>query len=285
MAYPMTTSQWLECRVVRTEDKPRALTNVNRKGGSGKTTTAVQLGAVFAAWGLNVRLVDGDAQLASSTYWLPPQIPRGYPTLLDVFLGTKTIDEVTAPTSVPGLSIVPSLDTLLTVDTQRPAGSDTVLRLEYDQSELSVDLEIQDAAPALGIVTVSMLAAATDVAVMARTSTLDRVGAAELAKPIDLIKRRLNPSMRISLVLLVGDDARTSLSRGMVRQFHADYPQAMVYQIPHSVSAAEAPGAHETMISYAPDNPVTHAYWNLAAALVPVLGLEWKVSPEMVMAR
>ena len=283
MAYDLAPERWRSLRVQRGPgQRPRRLAFVNRKGGSGKTTSAVQLAAAFAAWGLRVRLTDGDAQMASATYWLPPQAPRGYPTLLDVFLGERTLREVTAPTTVPGVSIVPSLDTLARVESERPPGSDGLLAAEFDADPDSVDLELQDAAPALGLVTVSMLAAATDVMVMVKTSTLDLVGAAEMAKPLDLIKRRLNPELQIAAVLMVDDDRTSLLSREMTERLNADYPAALVHRIPHSVRAREAPGVHESILDYAPDNPVSLAYWNLAATLVPRLGLTWTTTPEQV---
>jgi chromosome partitioning protein len=285
VAYELSPAQWRELRVHRTEARPRRLVFTNRKGGSGKTTTAVQLAAAFALWGLRVRLTDGDAQMASSSYWLPPQVHGTYPTLLDVFMGEKTVAEVTAATSVPGVTIVPSLDTLTRVDSERPPGSDGLLAEEYDADADSTDLELLDAAPALGLVTVSMLAASTDVAVMVKTSTLDLVGAAEMARPLELIRKRLNPGLRISCVLMVDDDQNTGLSRQLVEVLGEDYPGALIHRIPHSVRAREAPGAHQPLLDYSPDNPVTIAYWKLAAALVPILGLEWKVGPEQVSAR
>src|SRR5436305_9090515 len=159
MAYKLTAAQWRELRVHRTEPKPRRVAFVNRKGGSGKTTSAVQVARALSAWGMRVRVTDGDAQMASTTYWLPPQVPRGYPTLLDVFMGEKTLAEVTAPTSIAGLSIVPSLDTLARVDAERPPGSDGLLADEFDNDADAVDIELLDAAPSMGLVTVSMLAA------------------------------------------------------------------------------------------------------------------------------
>ena len=281
MEVTLTPAQWRQLRLKPMATAPR-LAFVNRKGGSGKTTSAVQLGDVFAAWGLRVRLTDGDAQMASASYWLPPQAARGYPTLLDVFMGEKSLAEVTAPTSVDGLSIVPSLDTLARVESERPPGSDGLLAAEYTADAEAWDLEVLDAAPALGLVTVSMLAASTDVCVMVKTSTLDLVGAAEMAKPLELIKRRLNPDLQITAVLMVDDDRTSTLSRDMVERLTADYPDALVYQIPHSVRAREAPGVHEPVLSYAPDNPVSLAYWRLGAALVPRLGFQWVVSPEEI---
>ena len=275
----MTPEQWRGLRVYRIADRPRRLAIVNRKGGSGKTTTAVQLAAAFAAWGARVRITDGDPQLASATYWLTPQRPAGSPTLLEVFLGDATLRDVTAPTGVPGVRIVPSLDTLARVEAERPPGSDTLLAAEYDADQDDVDVEILDAAPSMGLVTVAMLTAATDLAIVIKTSTLDYVGAAELGRPLTLIRRRLNPDLSTTAVVMVDTDGQTALSRSLAARLKQEYPDAIVQPIPHSVRAREAPGQHQPLIDYAPDNPVTMAYWRLAAALVPRLGFAWKVGP------
>ncbi|WSN08950.1 hypothetical protein OG792_21030 [Micromonospora sp. NBC_01699] len=99
-----------------------------------------------------------------------------------MMLGDCSIREATAPTSVSGVRIVPSLDTLARVESERPPGLDILLAAEFDEDQ-DVDVGILDAAPRMGLVTVSMLTAATHVAVSMKTSTLDYVGAAELAKP------------------------------------------------------------------------------------------------------
>ncbi len=275
----MTPGRWRELRVYRTAETPRRLAVVNRKGGSGKTTTAVQLAAALAAWGARVRLIDGDPQMASATYWLTPQRPAGYPTLLEVFLGDRTIREATAPTTVPGVRIVPSLDTLARVESERPPGSDTLLAAELDEDSDDVDVEILDAGPSMGLVTVAMLTAATDIAVVMKSSTLDYVGAAELGKPLALIRRRLNPNVATTAVVLADAEERTVLSRSLVDRLQTEYPGAILHQVPHSVRVGEAPGQHQPLIDYAPDNPATLSYWRLAAALVPRLGLSWKVAP------
>lgn len=279
MADEMTPARWRELRVYRTAETPRRLAVINRKGGSGKTTTAGQLAAALAAWGARVRLTDGDPQLASATYWLTPQRPAGYPTLLDVFLGDCSIREATAPTTVTGVRMVPSLDNLARVESERPVGSDTLLANEYDDDQDDVDVEILDAAPSMGLVTVAILTAASHVAVSMKTSGLDYVGAAELSKPMALIRRRLNPTLSTVAVVMADTDAQTVLSRSLDERLVEEYPGAIVHQIPHSVRVGEAPMQHRTLIDYAPDNPVTAAYWRLAAALVPQLGLAWKVGP------
>lgn len=270
--------EWADLRAHRTGD-PVRLAVANRKGGSGKTTTAINLGAALAAWGLRVRLIDGDPQLASATYWLPPQRPAPWPTLLDVYMGEASLSVVTAPTTVERLAIAPSLDTLGQVELQRPPGADLLLAGEMDADPDPPDVEIMDAPPSLGTVTVSMLAAARHLIVAQRASGLDYVGTAELGRPVELVRRRLAPDLAVTAVVLVATTARATITAGMVDRLAQEYPGALVHQIPHSVRATEAPGAHQPMQVYAPTSPVTVAYWRLAAALVPRLGLSWTVAP------
>lgn len=276
MAYDLSPRRWRDLRAHRTGERPRRVAIVNRKGGSGKTTTAVQLAAALAAWGVRVRLTDGDPQLASATYWLPPQRTAPWPTLLDVFLGDAGLGEVTAPTTVPDVSIVPSLDTLGRVESDRPPGTDMLLASEYDANGRQVDVELMDAAPSMGLVTVAILAAADLAVITIKNSRLDHVGAAELKRPMDLVRRRLNPDLAIGAALVVDTDGQTVLSRSLVSRLAAEYPGAHIHQVPHSVRAQEAPGEHLPLIDYAPDNPVTASYWELAADLVPSLGLAWE---------
>lgn len=264
---------WPDLRL-RPPDQAARLVVANRKGGSGKTTTTVHLAAALAAWGLQVRVIDGDPQLASATYWLPPQREAPYPTLLETIRGEATLGDVTAPTTVPGVSIVPSLDTLGQVDLERIPGGDLVLARELDSGRVA-DVEIMDAPPAMGTVTVAMLAAAHHVIITQRVSTLDYVGVAELARPVDLVQRRLNERLSVAALVLIAATDRATITGAMRDRLTEQYPAALVHSVPHSVRTTEAPGQHRTMMDYAPSSPVTLAYWRLAARLVDVIGAKW----------
>lgn len=259
-------------------DGPITMAVDNEKGGSGKTTSAVSLSTVFAKWGLKVRLTDGDPQAGSATYWLPPQITGGYLTLADVFTGAATLSEATYPTPVEGVWIVPSLKSLKQIEHERPAGSDTLIANEI-ASDPRFDLEMFDAAAATGIVTVSLLSAARHIIITMKAGGMDYVGAMEINDSLTLIKKRLNPDLTLSVVAIVDCDGNTIMARQMTEQAATEYAGAMIAQVPHSTRASEAPNAHESLITYAPDNPVTIAYYTLAARMVPVLGLTWKTGP------
>lgn len=250
---------------------------VNKKGGSGKTTTTVTLAGILASWGLTTRAIDGDPQLASTTYWLAPSVNTGTAMLHDFYFGTKTLDEVTYATEVDNLLVVPSLKPLEDVETRRPAGSDGLLAAEFDAgSAHGVDVEIMDASPSVGVVTISLLAAATDVMITMKPSGLDSVGASEIDEPLALVKKRLNPGLTIASVVLVDADGRAEFTGQVQEQAEQDYPTAIVATVPHSVEAAKAPLAHLPMHRFAPANPVTDAYYALAEAWLTNAGFELK---------
>lgn len=267
--------RWRNLRAVRPSGVPAPrIAVVNKKGGSGKTTSTVTLGGILASWGLLVRLVDADPQLASTSFWLAPEITHGNPTLYEVYAGEASLDKATYPTGVAGLLVVPSLDTLDQIETKRPPGTDGLLAAEFAASSHPVDVEIMDAAPSMGTVTVSALAAATHVLITMKPSGLDSVGASEIDAPLALIKTRLNPGLRIAAVLLIDADGRAEFTAQVQEQAEADYPAAIVATVPHSVEAMKAPLAHQPMHVFAPANPVTDAYCALAEALLTTIGFQ-----------
>ncbi len=268
--------RWRRLRAVRPNGLPvPRFAVINKKGGSGKTTSSVQLSGIFASWGLTTRLTDADPQQASSTFWLANELPAGSATLYDVFAGGATLDKVTYPTAVDGLLIVPSNSTLDRVESERPPGTDMLMAAEYRCGSVhDVDVEICDAAPSIGTVTVSVLAGASHILISMKPSGLDAVGATEIDGPLELIKARLNPELSIAAVLLVDADNRADFTKDMRAQIEADYPDAIVASIPHSVEAQKAPLAHEPMHMFAPNNPVTDAYYELAEALLITVGFE-----------
>jgi chromosome partitioning protein len=270
--------RWRRLRAVRPAGmRPPRIGVVNKKGGSGKTTSTVQLAGIFASWGLRARKLDADPQLASTTFWMGSHLDPNGPSLYEVYAGKARLNEVTYPTSVEGLLIVPSYASLDRVESERPPGTDTLLVAEFAASdELGIDVEIMDAAPSMNTVTVSVLAAATDLLITMKPSGLDSVGATEIDGPLALVKERLNPSMRIAAVLLVDADGRADFTSQVQEQTERDYPTSIVATVPHSVEAMKAPLAHQPMHLFAPNNPVTDAYYALAEALLTTMGFELK---------
>ncbi len=237
---------------------------VNQKGGAGKTTTVISLGAVWAAWGLRVRAIDADPQAGSATFWLPPQ--RKAPDLKAVYFDEATLDEATAETAVPGLYLVPSDKTLGQVEYANLPDANLSMRSAIAESA-KYDVTLLDCRPTLGVLTVSQLVAAPEVIIPLGASGMDVPGLVELADTLATVRRRLNPALRVTAVV-VCDDADTLLSRDVRAQLEEDYPDAVHWRIRHSVRVAEAPFAHKPLTEYAPDAPPTREYIGLAAELL-----------------
>lgn len=254
---------------VRKEGKRRVYAVVNQKGGAGKTTSALTLAAVWASWGLRVRLIDGDPQTGSATFWLPPQYPEGSPryTLRDVYLGNCALDEATYPTTVPNLYIVPSDLTLDEIERAHIAGSDLAMKEALADTKLDFDIEIFDTRPTLGTLTVSAMAASQELLITLGASGMDLPGLMDLGRTRNLVEKRLNPGMRVVSVVLT-DDGETLLSRDVRTQLRSDYPDALHSRVPSSVRVREAPLAFKPLTTYAPDNPATVAYVELAARVL-----------------
>jgi chromosome partitioning protein len=241
----------------------------NQKGGQGKTTTTVGLGAAFAAAGRRVRMIDCDPQLASLTHWFPPQWDgagdAGRYDIFHVLCEGVPVDRATWPTGVPNLDIVPSFKTATQFDRMPPPGADFVLREALDGAA-PYDVTLIDCPPNLGQLTVAAIASADEVIVPVLPGALDVAGVSDLNQTIALVRKRLNPAVSVAAVTL-RRIRRTAFGDAVERQLVADYPDAIFQIIRHAVRAEEAPLAHQTLIDYAPDSAPTADYHLLAVRL------------------
>jgi chromosome partitioning protein len=239
----------------------------NQKGGQGKTTTTVELGAVLASRGAMVRIVDADPQIGSATFWLPPQYDGAgeRPDLSHVLLGQAGLDEATWPTTVPGLYIVPSYHTAGQFEAVRPPGADLILRQAIDDGQ-DFDITLIDCPPNLGLLTVTAITAADDVIIPCQPGGLDLAGVSDLNQTLALVRRRLNPALHVTAVVVCGK-MRSNLASAVEQQLAADYPDAIHRTIRRAVTASEAPAAHQPLQQYAPRATAAADYRALADAL------------------
>jgi chromosome partitioning protein len=251
---------------------PRRYVITNQKGGQGKTTTAVNLGAEFAAAGARVRLMDCDPQLGSATYWLPPvwdHIEQNARLdLSHVLMNLATLDQATWPTTVPGLYIVPSFHSVGQFEVMRPPGADLVLRQAIGEAE-PYDVTLIDCPPNLGLLTVTAITAADDVIIPCKPGGLDLAGVSDLNQTLRLVKARLNPNMHVTAVV-VCDKMPSRFADAVQQQLTADYPDAVHHVIRHTVRAGEAPTAKQALRDYAPRATATADYRVLAERLYQV---------------
>lgn len=245
---------------------PRVFAVVNQKGGAGKTTTAVELAAAWAAQGLRVRVIDADHQEAALSAWLVPQYPKDGPrhSLRSVFFDECSLLEATYPTLFEGIDIVPSGVDLVRVEYERPIGAEMALAAaltrEAEQHGGSpYDVTLIDSAPSLGLVTVAVLTAGDQALVPLGVGGLDMKGMASLHRTIRTVQQKTNPKLDVGAVFLTAWD-KSGFARQLAAKVSEDYPDAAVIPIRRSVRAAEAPIAEQPVRLYAPESTAAADY-------------------------
>jgi chromosome partitioning protein len=245
----------------------RIIALANQKGGVGKTTSAITLGAALAELGQRILLVDFDPQggCAIGLGIEPGSIEVSiYNALLD---RTCDVDEVILKTTVPGLDLLPSNIDLAAAElllVQEVAREQTLLRV-LAPLRVKYDFMLIDCPPSLGLLTINALTAADGVIIPLECEYYALRGMALLMDSIDRVKERLNPRLQIDGIVATMFDPRTLHSRevhGRVKE--AFGPRVFETVIRKTVRFAEAPVAGEPILNYAPKSLGAMAYRNLA---------------------
>lgn len=237
----------------------------NQKGGVGKTTTAVNMGACVAATGRQTLLVDLDQQ-CNATVALG--IGRdASPSSYDCLTGQVSVAEAARPAGPDNLWIVPASRDLAgaAVELPRIEGSETRLRESLGPVRERFESTLLDCPPSLGPVTVNALAAADRVIVPVQAEYLALEGLVQFMDTLGLIRRELNPSLVLTGVVITMSDDRTRLSQDVERELRQHFPD-LVYEtvIPRSVRVAESPSFGVPVVTHSPQSPGSHAYRELA---------------------
>jgi chromosome partitioning protein len=243
----------------------RRVVVANQKGGVGKTTTVVNLGAALTELGRRVLVIDLDPQANAST-WLGSVDARA---LYEVFESGAPLEGAVRPTDVSGLDLVPSSSWMTRAERNAAtqAGAEMILRQAIDELPADRwDVILMDCPPALGLLSYSALAAGTEVLVPVQTRVMPLAGLVALTQTIDTVRLRLNRALRLSAVLPCQVDIRTSLSKEVVEVLRERFGDiVMSTMIRESVRIAEAPGHRQPVTVYAPDSQAAADY--RAAAL------------------
>jgi chromosome partitioning protein len=238
----------------------------NQKGGVGKTTTAINLGACLAEAGERALVVDLDPQ-ANATSGLGM---RANGTSSYDLLDGVPIAELARPTAFPNLSLVPARPDLAgaAVELSRRDDGERYLTQALAQVE-DFDFVLLDCPPSLGPLTVNALAAAHRVVVPVQAEYYALEGLAQLVQSINLIKTRLNPRLAIAGVLLTMADGRTRLSAEVEAEVRRHFGE-LVFDavVPRSVRVAEAPSHGLPVTHYDRRSRGADAYWRVAMELV-----------------
>jgi chromosome partitioning protein len=245
---------------------PRVIAIANQKGGVGKTTTTVNLGAGLAELGYRVLIVDLDPQ-GNATTGLGINPRNLDSSVYDVLLHDVPLDDCIEPTAVRNLFVAPATIDLAGADIELVPAFSRELRLRraIEGLDNSFDYTIIDCPPSLGLITVNGLAAANEVIVPIQCEYYALEGVGQLLKNVNLVTGNLNPRLEISAVVLTMYDSRTKLAEQVaqeVRNHFGDKVCRMV--IPRTVRLSEAPSFGQPILTFDPTSRGAVAYRELA---------------------
>jgi len=238
----------------------------NQKGGVGKSTTAINLGAALSGMGEQILIVDCDPQ-SNATSGLG--IDRRFvdKSVYDVILGEATLDEIIVPTGVDRLALAPSSIDLAAVEIELVArfSRERQMAIAIDKLGYEYDFVFIDCPPSLGLITVNALTAADEVIIPIQAEYYALEGLSQLLKSIQAIQLNLNPTLEIEGAVITMLDRRTTLGIEVAQQVREHFG-SKAYQavIPRTVRLAEAPSFGEPIEAFDPTSRGAIAYRELA---------------------
>ena len=245
---------------------PRVIAIANQKGGVGKTTTTINVGACLAERGLRTLVVDLDPQ-GNATTGLGIENRGLEHSMYHVLMHDVPLENCVEPTDVKHLFVAPaSLDLAGAEIELVPAFSrETRLRRAIEAVLDDYDYVLIDCPPTLGLLTVNGLAAAQEVLVPIQCEYYALEGLGQLLRNVDLVKRNLNPDLEVSSIVCVMYDARTKLSDQVVQEVRGHFGDKVVRAVvPRTVRLSEAPSYGQPIITYDPRSRGALAYRDVA---------------------
>lgn len=259
---------------IRGNKKPmgRIIAIANNKGGVGKTTTAVNLGAGLAEKGKKVLVVDADPQ-GNATSGLGVEKNELDYTLYDLLLGEANVQDCIIKDVSPNINLIPANMDLAAFEVELSGlemdRREYILKDEMDYITDQYDFIIIDCPPAVNQMTINVLTAADSVIVPIQCEYFALEGLSQLIRTINLIKERLNDKLTMDGVVFTMYDSRTNLSNQVVENVRENLSENIYNTIiPRSVRLSEAPSYGQPILIYDPKSTGAEAYRSLADEVI-----------------
>jgi len=245
----------------------RIIAIANQKGGVGKSTTAVSLGAALADLGYRVLVVDLDPQGNASTGMGIRHDAREF-SVYDVIVAEASVHAATVPTPVDRLFAIPSTIDLAGAEIELVSQFSREARLKKALDPIregAYDFILMDCPPSLGLLTINALTAAEELIVPIQCEYYALEGLGQLLRNVSLVQQNINPDLRLTGIVMTMFDPRTRLSEQVVaevRRFFGDLVYDVI--IPRTVRLSEAPGFGQPITVYDPKSKGAESYRELA---------------------
>ena len=243
----------------------RIIALMNQKGGVGKTTTTVNLGAALAELGKRVCLIDLDPQAhLTINYGIEPN--PAVPSLYDVLVEERPFVEAVHQVQEGTVSLIPSSIDLAAAEVELVSvlGRETLLKRRIEATQHDFDFILLDCPPSLGLLTLNALAASDEVIIPMQPHFFALQGVAKLLETVQLVARRINPRLKVSGIVLTMYDSNTKLTNEVVGELNSfidaakgkplPWAETIIFKskIRRNIKLAESPSFGQTILTYEP---------------------------------